>query len=98
MVEKIFGEHTPVQGSTRTAAAGELDEKRRFHRNRVKTSDTAHVRLVQRYVSRVSSCCLEAMLTGGIEVRDYEIGWANTGNVSQLLSSLALYPFTHLQG
>ena len=34
----------------------------------------------------------------GPDARDYEIGWANSDNVSQLLYSLALYPFTQFSG
>lgn len=49
MVKAVFAKCAALQGPSGTAAAGELDEERGLHRDRIKAVDVANVRLVEWY-------------------------------------------------
>ncbi|KAM0409202.1 hypothetical protein ACHAPD_011367 [Fusarium lateritium] len=86
VVKTILGKSRATPRPASTIANGKLDEKCWLYRSRIETHDITDVRLVGQYDGMVSF------------PRDYEIGVSNKDNVSQLLSSLALYPFTQFLG
>lgn len=74
--------------------AGGADEKRRFRECGVSDVAIASVRMARRSVTQ--DCCgRRNMLTRlSLDAREKEVGTANRENMSHLLSSLAIYPFT----
>ncbi|EKJ77281.1 hypothetical protein FPSE_02556 [Fusarium pseudograminearum CS3096] len=96
VVKTISGKSRTTPRPAGTIANGELDEKCGLYRSRIETHDITDVWLVEQYDGMMFYSCFEADRRA--VPRDYEIGVSNRDNVSQLLSSLALYPFTQMLG
>ena len=108
MVKEVSQKCPAVQGSPRATPDGSNVKECRVPRDRVAHDDSAHVWLAQRYrlpptlgtkphdrVVRMATVCADLDHT---DERERGIGTANRDNVQQLLSSLAIYPFTEFLG
>ncbi|QPC62134.1 hypothetical protein HYE67_004365 [Fusarium culmorum] len=86
VVKTISGKPRTTPRPAGTIANGELDEKCGLHRSRIETHDITDVRLVEQYDGIMFYPCVSKLIDEQFP------------EITRLLSSLALYPFTQMLG